>query len=106
MLAARLQPLRRAGVLPDYPQGSDFSVVEQRLVRALAWLKAQTATRRHRLWTLVAALAPNAHLDDEAMRRMELDTPGSLADRLQARLLRLALARTNAEIPIHGAPTP
>ena len=93
-LSARLRPLRRSGVLPDYPLGSDFTPVEQRLVAALAWLQAATATRAHRLRTVLAALAPNDHRDDEALQRMGLAATGSIGERLEARLLRLALART------------
>ncbi|MBP6626832.1 MAG: acetyl-CoA hydrolase, partial [Arenimonas sp.] len=38
-IVQRLAGPRASGVLPDYPMGSDFTAVEQRLVRALAWLK-------------------------------------------------------------------
>lgn len=104
-LQARLAPLRRTGVLPDYPQGCDFTAVERRLVRALAWLRAATAGRGARLRTLAAALAPNPHRDDEALARMDLVAPAGLGDRLQARLLRLALARTAAQDAADGAPS-
>ena len=93
-LAARLAPLRRTGVLPDYPMGSDFTAVEQRLVKALAWLKANTASRGARVRTLLASLSTPAHRDDEAIARMDLVAPGSIGERIEARLLRLALART------------
>src|SRR5688572_19743909 len=102
-LARRLRPLRASGVLPDYPQGCDFTPVEQRLVRALAWLKGATATRGAKLRTLAAALASTAPRDEasrardaEALARMELAAPASFGERLEARLLRLALARTVA----------
>lgn len=94
LLSARLRGLRRNGVLPDYPMGSDFTPVEQRLARALGWLKARTGGRFSTLRTLASAWAPNGHRDDEAMQRMALDSPASLQDRIGARLLRLALART------------
>ena len=42
--ATRCAPFRADGTLPDYPLGSDFTEVEQRLVKALGWLKANTAT--------------------------------------------------------------
>lgn len=94
LLSARLRGLRRNGVLPDYPMGSDSTPVEQRLARALGWLKARTGGRFSTLRTLASAWAPNGHRDDEAMQRMALDSPASLQDRIGARLLRLALART------------
>ena len=93
-LAGALAPFRADGTLPDYPLGSDFTPVEQRLVRALAWLKAVTGTRRATLATVAAALAGTGDDDREALARMDLASPHGLGDRLQARLLRLALART------------
>lgn len=45
-LRAALAPFRRDGTLPVYPLGSDFTVVEQRLVKALGWLKASTGRSR------------------------------------------------------------
>ncbi|TYT25783.1 acetyl-CoA hydrolase [Luteimonas viscosa] len=96
-LAATLAPFRRDGTLPDYPLGSDFTPVEQRLVRALGWLKSHTGSRRDKLATVAAALAgPGDATDAEAMERMDLSQPRSAGDWLQARLLRLALHRTQA----------
>jgi acyl-CoA hydrolase len=92
-LRARLAPLRADGTLPDYPLGSDFTAVEQRLAKALGWLKSETATPRGRLRTLLAAAGARAD-DAEAMRRMALDAPRGFGERLHARLLALALART------------
>jgi acyl-CoA hydrolase len=94
-LSRRLAPLRRAGVLPDYPMGSDFTEVEQRLVRALAWLKPRGAgLAKARL--LLQALAGGRTDDREAMARMGLDAPRGLAERLEARVLALALRYTAA----------
>ncbi len=93
-LKQRLAAFRADGTLPDYPLGSDFSEVEQRLARALAWLKQRTASRRGRIATVVRALATDAPVDAEAMQRMDLARARGLGDRLQARLLRMALAAT------------
>ncbi len=93
-LQGRLAPFRRDGTLPDYPLGSDFTAVEQRVVRALQWLKASTARTPAKLRTLAAALASGTTDDDEAMQRMQLAAPSGLKERLQARLLALALRRT------------
>jgi hypothetical protein len=96
-IARALAPFRAAGLLPDYPLGSDFTPVEQRLVKALAWLKSSGATRRGKLATVLRALAPQSgHGDAEAMQRMALERPRGFGARLQARLLRLALAKTAA----------
>jgi acyl-CoA hydrolase len=88
-----LAPLRADGTLPDYPLGSDFSVVEQRLLKALSWLKASTATPGAKLRTIAKALASKGRDDEEALKRMALDQPKGVSERLYARLLRYALAR-------------
>ncbi|MEG3050863.1 MAG: acetyl-CoA hydrolase/transferase C-terminal domain-containing protein, partial [Thermomonas sp.] len=93
-LAETLAPFRRDGTLPDYPLGSDFTVVEQRLVRALGWLKARTAARGGLVRTIGAALSTSGSDDDDALRRMQLHAPSGIAERINARLLRLALRRT------------
>jgi acyl-CoA hydrolase len=94
-LGEALAPFRADGTLPDYPLGSDFTPVEQRIVRALAWLQSNTATPAARLRTALQALvrAPACD-DDESLQRMELHAPRGAAAWLEARLLRLALART------------
>ena len=93
-LAASLAPFRRDGALPDFPMGSDFTPVEQRLVRALAWLKPRAATQAGKAGLLARALTASPTVDAEAMQRMDLATPRGLAKRIEARLLALALAET------------
>ena len=93
-ITAALAPFRREGLLPEYPLGSDFTPPEQRLARALRWLKGATATRRHKAGTVIRALIAGGPADDEAMARMDLSTPSGFGEQLEARLLRLALART------------
>ena len=93
-LREALAPFRGDGTLPDYPLGSDFTEVEQRLLKALGWLKAQTATPWAKLGTIATALMSGGARDDAALQRMGLDAPKDIGERLYARLLRLALART------------
>ena len=93
-LVAALRPFRANGTLPDYPLGCDFTVVEQRLVKALGWLKRETAHPIGKLRTIATALLPRPTADAEALQRMDLAAPASLRDRLEARLLGLALQRT------------
>jgi acyl-CoA hydrolase len=95
-LGATLAPFRREGLLPEYPLGSDFSPVEQRLARALGWLKRATATRRGLLRTMAAAFGESSPFDPEALARMQLDAPRGVKQRISARLVRLALRRTAA----------
>jgi len=88
-----LAPFRADGTLPDYPLGSDFTEVEQRLVKALGLLKAGTSTRASTVRTVLQALFSDSGRDHEALRRMDLEKPASLGDKLQARLLSWALAQ-------------
>jgi hypothetical protein len=59
-VARKLREFRARGLLSDYPLGCDFTPVEQRLAKALGWLKSATATRGGKLRTLLRALAGRA----------------------------------------------
>ncbi len=94
-VSAALAPFRQSGELPDYPLGSDFTEVEQHLVKALGWLKQNTQTRGGKLRTVLAALRqPAGDGDVVYLQRMGLESPATLAEKLDARLVRLGLART------------
>lgn len=95
-LREALAPLRRQGALPDYPLGSDFTAVEQRLVKALGWLKANTAGSGAKARTVLKALFSSGATDAEAMQRMGLEKPIGLGERLQAQLVALALRETRS----------
>ncbi|ALN84358.1 acetyl-CoA hydrolase/transferase C-terminal domain protein [Lysobacter capsici] len=86
-----LAPFRRDGTLPDYPLGSDFDEVEQRLIKALGWLKANTATQGAKVKTVLRALLASASQDHEALQRMGLDQPSGLGERIEAKLVSLGL---------------
>ena len=94
-LREALLPFRQKGLLPDFPFGSDFTEVEQRLLPALTWLKNSGSTWRGRLRLLRAVLRPGAAGagENEALARMELSAPVRWSDRLQRRLLQAALRR-------------
>ncbi|MGH8060596.1 MAG: acetyl-CoA hydrolase/transferase C-terminal domain-containing protein [Pseudoxanthomonas sp.] len=89
-----LAPFRKDGTLPDYPLGSDFTEVEQRLVKALGWLKAETSTLPKKLRTVGKALASAGDNEPEALARMGLERPHGLDERLYARLVAYALRMT------------
>ena len=93
-LQARLKPARGDGLLPDYPFGSDFNDIELRLLAGLGWLKAATAKPTG--WPRIASaiIAPGAR-DSESLARMGLARPGSLKERLLARMLAGALNRAH-----------
>jgi acyl-CoA hydrolase len=93
-LARVLDPFKPLGLLPDYPLGSDFTAVEERLVKALGWLTSATATRGGKIGTVLRAVVSGRAKDKEAMDRMGLASTRSAGDWLEARLLGLALHRT------------
>ena len=97
-LSAALRPFHADGTLPDYPLGSDFTAVEERLARALGWLKQATASRSGKLRTIASAVLGSRPADAEAMARMDLAHPATLRNRLEARLLAFALARTSLSV--------
>ena len=93
-LTQTLRPFRRAGLLPDYPMGSDFTLEEERLAKALGWLALRTATPMGKLRTVLSAIL-HGHSDDlEALRRMRLDAPRGVGEWIEARLVELGLVRT------------
>lgn len=96
-LQSALAPLRRDGTLPDYPLGSDFTPVEQRLVKALTWLKANTATHATQMKTMLRALfgaQASSPEDLEAVARMGYASPSGLGETMSAKLVALALRET------------
>ena len=68
--------------------------VEQRLLKALGWLKARTGSTGGKIRTIAAALLSSGARDDAALERMALSAPKGAGEWLQARLLRHALAKT------------
>ena len=67
--------------------------MEQRIVKALGWLKANTATPWNKIGTVLRALGAQPG-DAEAMARMDLAAPGNLGERIEAKLLALGLRET------------
>jgi len=96
-LSKLLRPYRQMGLLPDYPLGSDFTPVEQRLVKALGWLKTATSGWSGKIATVFAANSHGRNGDLEALQRMRLDAPTHWRERLDARLVALALAKTSGK---------
>ncbi|MEM7052983.1 MAG: acetyl-CoA hydrolase/transferase C-terminal domain-containing protein [Pseudomonadota bacterium] len=87
-LYQRLQPFIVQGDLPEYPFGSDFTAIEQRLIDALQSLKRTAASKRKMLAT--AWSGQPAQFADE-LHRVGLDQPKGWKEKLYARLLAGAL---------------
>jgi len=94
-LSEALALMKHKGMLPPFPFGSDFSEVEQRLLPALNWLQASSGHWRGKFELLrgLCRPGPEATGEAEALARMGLAAPTTLADRLQRRLLQAALRR-------------
>jgi acyl-CoA hydrolase len=86
-IARKLKDARDSGLLPDFPFGTDFTQIEQRLLPALQKLRSASTMD---LIGLLLRPAPNR--DADALARMGLDRPSSIRDRIYARLIRAALA--------------
>lgn len=95
-LREALAPLAHGGLIPAFPFGSDFTPIEQRLLPALRWLQGSQATWRGR-WNVLRECfrrgQPVEH-EAEALVRMELAAAGSLAERVQRRLVVAAMRHT------------
>ena len=88
-----LKPFADRGLLPAFPFGSDFTPIEQRLLPALDMLKVSSPSGLARL-ALSGLFASGVPGRDEALQRMGLDNPMTIADRFYRLLLRAALAQT------------
>jgi acyl-CoA hydrolase len=95
-LARALTADRAAGYFSEYPFGTDLTGEEIALARGLQFLESRSAGTAARLRTVVSALVrgrPGAH-HRAALARMGLARPHGLAERLQQRLVALALDAT------------
>lgn len=86
-----LAPAREAGLLPEFPFGTDFTEEEQRLLPALKVLK--TASSRDLARLAFKGMFGREAADATCLERMSLARPSNLAERFYASLLRGALAQ-------------
>ncbi len=93
-IARALEPLRASGLLPRFPFGTDFTATEQRLLPALARLRASSPLQLAGLAVKGAVSPPSAPLDRDCLARMGLEQRSHTADLIYAWLLRGALAST------------
>lgn len=81
---------------PEYPLGSDFTPVEQQLVRALSFLQRHGESWSGRARLLIGGLTTST--DDRAkaaIARMGLGSPSTIGQRITARVLAYALSRSD-----------
>ena len=91
-IAEALEPLKRAGLAPLLPFGSDFDEVELGLLPALARLKAAAGDLPAMARLAVAGMG-RGDRHEPALARLGLQSPKGLRDRLTAFLVRGALAQ-------------
>jgi hypothetical protein len=99
---ARLQAVydgyHQLGLFPMFPFGSDFTDIEERLLPALGWLKEKTRPR-HLMQLARQTLADDVddHHFEPHLKRMGLDKPSSLKEKIFKRLIHAALSATGPE---------
>jgi acyl-CoA hydrolase len=96
-LADKMRPLRARGLFARFPFGSDFTPIEQRLLPALAWLAKQSKSEDWGAFAGAIALPGKSADADACLERLGLTGSLSMKDRMLARLVRGALARTEKE---------
>lgn len=87
-LQQTLQPFKQQGLLPDYPFGTDFTELEQRLIPILQTLKSASQSK----WRLMRLVLKGLTVRDqtthtEVLKRLELERTSSI----NAKLTKFAL---------------
>ena len=78
-----LQAFKQAGLLPDYPFGTDFTELEQRLIPVLQQLKSASASVVGVFKLAAKGLFTGSNQDDNtALKRLGLQRPSSIKDRI------------------------
>jgi acyl-CoA hydrolase len=91
-LTRALRGHRQQGYFSEYPFGTDLAEEEIVLARALKFLDGRTGSPWERVKTAAASLAATpASRHTSALKRMGLDQPRGLSERLQRRLVVFAL---------------
>jgi hypothetical protein len=85
---------RRAGLFSEYPFGTDLTGEEIELAGALRWLKEATAGKAGKLATIVRALSAGIAAEHAPLlARLQLAQPRSFGEKLEARMVSLALRK-------------
>ncbi len=97
-IRGKLQPYKQQELLPAYPFGTDFTEIEQRLIPALKKLKSASKSKTS-LFKLTAKglLASDNNSDNTALKRLGLQHPSSIKDKITRLALLGALSQTTEE---------
>lgn len=94
-LRAAIADARARGWFPLFPFGADFDPTEERLVKALRWLKGNTVRTGDRLKAIAAAFALKPTAEEmPCLERMGFAQPKNLHERLYGRLIVLGLRKS------------
>ena len=98
-LRARFAVARERGAFPELPFGSDLTVEEIELARALKWLKTALSSWRGRIGLArrLLAAAPSAAALRPALARMALADADGLPERFTRRMVAAALEKAGSE---------
>lgn len=98
-LRQALHPFQLRGLFPRFPFGSDFDASEIAVLPALQKLKsaASTLAGKIRLLSGIALSGPPSAAQKEILKRIQLDTPRTLKDRILARMLTYCFAHNADE---------
>ena len=91
IIQAHMTQLRSEGLFPPLPFGTDFTDEELVLGKALKSLKNKAASKRRILQLLLRPAGKSDGVLEPYLRRMGLEAPKTLEERLYARLLRAEL---------------
>ncbi len=94
-----LQPFRAKGLIHDYLFGSDFTAVEEQIAKALGYLQEHTQSRWSKLLLMLKSLGADGRPSEvftAHLARMDLESATSVDQKLEKRLLCLALKSTGA----------
>ncbi|MFN3587634.1 MAG: acetyl-CoA hydrolase/transferase C-terminal domain-containing protein, partial [Moraxellaceae bacterium] len=86
VLKARLAPLARAQLLPDFPFGSDFTPEELAIIRILQRMKESAEHPLQLVKSLVSSLRENKDVPAAWLERLQLDNPETLREKLLRQL--------------------
>lgn len=85
-LSQRLKPLLDAGLLPDFPFGSDFTPEELAIIRILQRMKGSAEHPMQLVKALVTSMTDDKEVPAAWLERLQLDHPETLKEKLLRQL--------------------
>lgn len=90
-IQAQIAPLRAAGLISDFPFGTDFTPVEQDLIPALNVIKNASSSKVKMLKLIGQGLGENPQHHEKCLSRMGFQKPQKISERLERLLIMGAL---------------